>query len=145
MSKTHMSKKKLRLLSLLGVIFLLVFGLNSFIDGFCPVYFSPMRKITYVSVSPTKSARIFVSYYRFGDKNYDVLLQKKSTCSAQSIYKSPDLDYPIETEKVLWATSGNSFKFISKNSGNYSAKTDPSERLLWCYDIESKKMINKCW
>jgi hypothetical protein len=143
MSKIFIKKRFSYLFALLGLTVFLSFSFNDFLHGFCPIYISPIQKITYASISPKKLARVFVSYYRFGDRNYNVWLQKKMTCSVQLIYKSPDLDYPIETERVKWLSNENSFEFLSKNSGDDS-KTNPSERLLWCYNIKSERLDRQC-
>lgn len=128
----------------LGFLYIIINDASSLFNGFAPVIINPFRQITHTSVSPGTEFRVIIIYEKIGDVNYAVLLQKKLNFSTKLVYKSPDLDKPLRTERVVWPKNDTAFQLLSKNSGLYSENLDPPERQLWCYEIGIQKRKPNC-
>jgi hypothetical protein len=128
----------------LCVTYVLANDANSLAHGFSPVIVSPLRYITYTSISPGKLFRVIIVYEKIGDVNYSVLLQKRFSFSTKLIYESPDLDKPLFTERVVWSNNAARVQLVSRNSGFYSGYESPPERRLWCYETAVEKLKSDC-
>jgi hypothetical protein len=119
---------------------LLIPDWSGLLNGFFPVLISPIQKITYVSLSPSKAFRVLIVYERIGDVNYSVVFQRRPGLFSRVIYRSLDLENPVQTERVMWSEDEANFQLISRNSGLYSEEKVPSERKIFCYGAVAGKL-----
>jgi hypothetical protein len=124
-----------------------VFGITNLVLG---------ESVTLISLSPDESMRVLLIERGrpiFGDRNFDVRLQKRGERNMKTVFTKTDTDMPAGRERIVWSLDSSQFILLSREPSfvadplykNHPFRLKNGEEFELLYNVQKKQIyIDGC-